>query len=104
MTKNSIMENHIYPAIINGEYGIIDKGWVEEIFLCLPPKEEKVLRLRYGFDDGITRTQKVVGRFFNLKQGAVSRIEKKAFARIHDICDLIFSRAAAIANISRRGM
>lgn len=39
---------------------------LENVLSTLTPREEKILRLRFGFDDGIERTLEDVGKMFNL--------------------------------------
>ena len=44
----------------------------------LTPREEKVLRLRYGIDDGKPRTLEEVGKEFNVTRERIRQIEAKA--------------------------
>ena len=48
----------------------------------LTPREEKVLRLRYGLDDGRTRTLEEVGREFNVTRERIRQIEAKALRKL----------------------
>ena len=48
----------------------------------LTPREEKVLRLRYGLSDGRRRTQEEIGQNFGLTQPSISRIEKRAVSKL----------------------
>ena len=47
----------------------------------LTPREEKVLRLRFGIDDGHQRTLEEVGKEFNVTRERIRQIEAKAFAQ-----------------------
>ena len=47
----------------------------------LTPREEKVIRLRYGLDDGKQRTLEEVGREFNVTRERIRQIEAKAFKK-----------------------
>jgi RNA polymerase primary sigma factor len=48
----------------------------------LTPREEKVLRLRYGIDDGRTRTLEEVGKEFNVTRERIRQIEAKALRKL----------------------
>ncbi len=48
----------------------------------LTPREEKVLRLRYGIDDGKPSTLEEVGREFNVTRERIRQIEAKALRKL----------------------
>ncbi len=48
----------------------------------LTPREEKVLRLRYGVDDGRSRTLEEVGKEFNVTRERIRQIEAKALRKL----------------------
>ena len=48
----------------------------------LTPREEKVLRLRYGLDDGRPRTLEEVGKEFNVTRERIRQIEAKALKKL----------------------
>ncbi|MBQ9113566.1 MAG: RNA polymerase sigma factor RpoD [Clostridia bacterium] len=48
----------------------------------LTPREEKVLRLRYGIDDGKSRTLEEVGKEFNVTRERIRQIEAKALRKL----------------------
>lgn len=48
----------------------------------LTPREEKVLRLRYGLDDGRSRTLEEVGKEFNVTRERIRQIEAKAVKKL----------------------
>lgn len=48
----------------------------------LSPREEKVLRLRYGLDDGKPRTLEEVGKDFNVTRERIRQIETKALRKL----------------------
>ena len=48
----------------------------------LTPREEKVLRLRYGIDDGRPRTLEEVGNEFNVTRERIRQIEAKALRKL----------------------
>ena len=48
----------------------------------LTPREERVLRLRYGIDDGKPRTLEEVGKEFNVTRERIRQIEAKALRKL----------------------
>ena len=57
------------------------KDELNEVLLELTDREEKVLRLRFGLDDGRTRTLEEVGKEFNVTRERIRQIEAKAFRK-----------------------
>ncbi len=53
-----------------------------EVLKTLTPREEKVLRLRFGIEDGRTRTLEEVGREFNVTRERIRQIEAKALRKL----------------------
>lgn len=54
----------------------------EELLSTLTPREEKVLKLRFGFSDGIERTLDEVGKELNVNRERVRQIEAKALRKL----------------------
>ncbi len=50
----------------------------------LTPREEKVIRLRYGLDDGKQRTLEEVGKVFNVTRERIRQIEAKALRKLRN--------------------
>ncbi len=48
----------------------------------LDPREKRILRLRYGLEDGRERTLEEVGRIFSLSRERIRQIEKRALQRL----------------------
>jgi len=55
---------------------------LSEVLNTLTPREEKVLRLRFGIEDGRTRTLEEVGKEFNVTRERIRQIEAKALRKL----------------------
>ena len=55
---------------------------LEEVMSTLTPREAKVLRLRFGLDDGKARTLEEVGREFDVTRERIRQIEAKALRKL----------------------
>ena len=58
------------------------KEQLMEVLATLTPREEKVLRLRFGLEDGRTRTLEEVGKEFNVTRERIRQIEAKALRKL----------------------
>ena len=58
------------------------KEQLAEVLSTLTPREEKVLRLRFGIEDGRTRTLEEVGKEFNVTRERIRQIEAKALRKL----------------------
>ncbi|ODU55536.1 MAG: RNA polymerase sigma factor RpoD [Clostridium sp. SCN 57-10] len=58
------------------------KEQLVEVLRTLTPREEKVLRLRFGIEDGRTRTLEEVGKEFNVTRERIRQIEAKALRKL----------------------
>ena len=50
----------------------------------LTPREQKVIRLRYGLDDSHPRTLEEVGKEFNVTRERIRQIEAKALRKLRN--------------------
>jgi len=55
---------------------------IKEIINDLQPREQKILRMRFGLDDGITHTLEEVGNEFGVTRERIRQIEFKALEKI----------------------
>ncbi|MBQ2714977.1 MAG: sigma-70 family RNA polymerase sigma factor, partial [Clostridia bacterium] len=58
------------------------KEHLVQVLSTLTPREEKVLRLRYGIDDSHPRTLEEVGKEFNVTRERIRQIEAKALRKL----------------------
>jgi len=58
------------------------KEQLMDVLDTLTPREEKVLRLRFGLDDGRARTLEEVGKEFNVTRERIRQIEAKALRKL----------------------
>ena len=58
------------------------KEQLDEVMKTLTPREAKVLRLRFGLDDGKARTLEEVGKQFNVTRERIRQIEAKALRKL----------------------
>ena len=56
---------------------------INQALKSLTPREDKVIRLRFGLDDGRPRTLEEVGRDFGVTRERVRQIEAKAIRKLH---------------------
>ena len=58
------------------------KKQVDEVLKTLTPREERVIRLRFGIDDGYHRTLEEVGNIFQVTRERIRQIEEKALKKL----------------------
>jgi len=89
MSLNEAISRNLLPA---GEdptdeaCDVIDKELlkkqVQEVLTTLSPREQKVIKLRFGLEDGCERTLKQVGKELNRSTQSVLVVEHKALSRL----------------------
>ena len=60
------------------------KERLKEILIDLTPREQKILAMRFGLDDGVTHTLEEVGSEFGVTRERIRQIEAKALEKIRD--------------------
>ncbi len=70
------------PAPADAATFLMLKEQLKEVLDTLTPREEKVLRLRFGLDDGRARTLEEVGKEFNVTRERIRQIEAKALRKL----------------------
>ena len=66
---------------VSAAYSML-KEQLEEVMSTLTPREAKVLKLRFGLEDGKTRTLEEVGREFQVTRERIRQIEAKALRKL----------------------
>ena len=70
------------PAPAEAASHALMRGQLWDVLNTLTPREEKVLRLRFGLDDGNQRTLEEVGREFKVTRERIRQIEAKALRKL----------------------
>ena len=76
------IEDDDAPAPAEAASFLLLKEQLEEVLRSLAPREEKVLRLRFGLDDGRARTLEEVGQEFGVTRERIRQIEAKALRKL----------------------
>jgi len=58
------------------------RGHVEEFLAVLPPREQKILRMRFGLENGRSHTLEEVGQEFGVTRERIRQIEAKALKKL----------------------
>ena len=61
---------------------VLLKEQINQVLSTLTEREEKVLRLRFGLEDGRSRTLEEVGQMFNVTRERIRQIEAKALRKL----------------------
>jgi RNA polymerase primary sigma factor len=76
------VEDQLTPTPIQSTYSKLLRERVEEVLDTLPPRESRILRLRFGLEDGRYYTLEEVGDKFGLTRERIRQIESKALRRL----------------------
>jgi RNA polymerase primary sigma factor len=76
------VEDEITPTPIQSAYTNLLAEKIEQVLTTLPPREARILKLRFGLDNGRTYTLEEVGRKFGLTRERIRQIEGKALSRL----------------------
>ena len=70
------------PAPADAASHTLLREQLSDVLSTLTPREEKVLRLRFGLEDGRSRTLEEVGKEFNVTRERIHQIEAKALRKL----------------------
>jgi RNA polymerase primary sigma factor len=76
------IEDDVSPTPMQSAYQSMLKDKLEEILSTLSPREARVLRLRFGLDDGTIYTLEEVGQKFGLTRERIRQIEGRALRQL----------------------
>ena len=76
------IEDQDAPAPADAASFTLLKEQLEDVLDTLTPREERVLRLRFGIDDGRSRTLEEVGQNFGVTRERIRQIEAKALRKL----------------------
>ena len=76
------IEDDNVPAPADAAAYTLLREQLDEVLNTLTEREQKVLRLRFGLDDGLPRTLEDVGKTFNVTRERIRQIEAKALRKL----------------------
>ncbi len=76
------VEDQVTPSPSQVTYTKLLRDKIEEVLESLPSREARILRLRFGLDDGHNYTLEEVGQKFGLTRERIRQIESKALRRL----------------------
>ncbi len=76
------VEDKITPTPMQSAYAKLLSEKVQDVLETLPPREARILRLRFGLENGRTYTLEEVGEKFGLTRERIRQIESKALRRL----------------------
>ncbi len=76
------IEDQVTPSPIQSTYSDLLREKVQEVLDTLPPREARILRLRFGLENGRSYTLEEVGQKFGLTRERIRQIESKALRRL----------------------
>jgi RNA polymerase primary sigma factor len=77
-----LIEDQSTPAPADAAYSLVLKDQIYEVLDTLSERESKVVQLRFGLEDGRSRTLEEVGREFGITRERVRQIEAQALRKL----------------------
>ncbi len=75
-------ESAISP--FDSAHRILIKENITELLQYLSPREQKIIKMRFGLEDGVTHTLEEVGREFNVTRERIRQIESKVLEKMRE--------------------
>ena len=76
------VEDQFTPTPMESTYSKLLREKIDEVLDTLPPREARILRLRFGLENGHNYTLEEVGEKFGLTRERIRQIESKALRRL----------------------
>ena len=76
--------NRIKEIITKMVGKVMTKKEFESAILELTPREQKILKMRFGLEDGVTHTLEEVGNEFGVTRERIRQIEFKAYEKMRN--------------------
>jgi RNA polymerase primary sigma factor len=76
------IEDQVTPTPIQSTYANLLRDKIQQVLDTLPPREARILRLRFGLENGRAYTLEEVGQKFGLTRERIRQIESKALRRL----------------------
>ncbi len=82
MQLSDFIEDQVALPLVDAVSKELLKEQIDEVLSSLTPRERRVLELRFGLEDGKTRTLEEVGELFNVTRERIRQIQEKALRRL----------------------
>lgn len=76
------IEDHTSPATVDAASYQLLKSHINEVLNTINDREKRILQLRFGLEDGITRTLEEVGKEFGVTRERIRQLEAKALRNL----------------------
>ncbi|HUX40943.1 MAG TPA: RNA polymerase sigma factor RpoD [Rectinemataceae bacterium] len=76
-----IEDKEVENPSVQTDYKLLQEQ-IRSVLSTLPPREQEVLRMRFGLDDGYSLTLEEVGLYFNVTRERIRQIEAKALKKL----------------------
>jgi RNA polymerase primary sigma factor len=70
------------PSPMENASNAMRREKIAEVLRTLSPREEQVIRMRFGLNDGVPHTLEDVGAYFNITRERIRQIEAKAIRKL----------------------
>lgn len=81
LLSDFIEDKDVENPATHTEFALL-QGHLAEVLATLPPREQEVLKMRFGLEDGYSLTLEEVGLYFEVTRERIRQIEAKALRRL----------------------